>query len=63
MTAILKLLLKVLYTLFYALGYGCFFIVSLDLETMYQKTYYALVIPFLIVLLILVGLRIYIIWG
>ena len=63
MRELLKLILNIIYTLFYALGYGCFFIVSLDLETMYQKTYYALVIPFLIVLLILVGLRIYIIWG
>lgn len=63
MIALLKLFIKILYTLFYALGYGCFFIVSLDLDTWHQRIYYALMIPFLIVLIALVFFKIYLIWA
>lgn len=58
----LKLILNIVYTLFYVLGYGCFFVVALDIETMFQKLYYAFMAPFLIVLLVLILLQIYLIW-
>ena len=58
----MKLILNIITTLFYALGYGCFFIVSVDMDTRHQKAYYSMMIPFMIVLMLLVLFKIYVIW-
>lgn len=54
--------MKILTTLFYVLGFGCFFIIALDIDTRHQTAYYVLMIPFMIVLMLMILLKIYIIW-
>lgn len=54
--------MKILTTLFYVFGFGCFFIIALDIDTRHQTAYYVLMIPFMIVLMFMILLKIYIIW-
>ena len=54
--------LKIIYTIFYVSCYGMFLIVSVDLETTYQKTYYFLLTVFSVMLAFMISLNIVNLW-
>lgn len=54
--------LKIIYSGFYISAYGLFLIVSIDIDTTYKKTYYFLLIVFLMFLALLIALQIVNLW-
>lgn len=54
--------LKIIYTAFDVSCYSLFLIVSIDIDTTYQKTYYTLLTVFLVLLAFMIALNIVNIW-
>lgn len=54
--------MKILSTAFYIFGYGAFLIISCEMNVKHRIAYYAMMIPFLCILAILIMAQLYIIW-
>lgn len=53
---------KILESAFYIFGYGTFLIVACEIDVKAKKAYYAMMIPFLMVLAIVIILALYTVW-